>query len=85
MREITQNKLEVKAEYFYEMLQSIKKRPGMYLGKCSITRLKSFLDGYIAARQDLGLSLTEQERHFEKFQEWVQERLRLNRLRHGIA
>ena len=68
---------EVKSEYFYKMLQNMKKRPGMYLGKCSITRLKSFLDGYIAARQDLGFPLTEQERHFEKFQEWIQERFEL--------
>ncbi len=67
----------MKSEYFYEMLQNIKQRPGMYLGKCSITRLKSFLDGYITARQDLGFSLTEQERHFEKFQEWIQERFEI--------
>jgi hypothetical protein len=74
MREISENKLEVKSEYLYEMLQNIQQRPGMYLGKCSITRFRSFLDGYMASRQDLGLPLTEQELEFEKFQDWVQER-----------
>ncbi|MBW4635363.1 MAG: hypothetical protein KME30_26765 [Iphinoe sp. HA4291-MV1] len=77
MRKMIQNKLEMKFEYLYEMLQSIKQYPGMYLGKSSITCLKSFLDGYTAARQDLGLSLTEQERQFEKFQEWIQERFEM--------
>ena len=77
MPETTQNKLDVKAEYLYEMLQSIKQRPGMYLGRCSITRLRSFLDGYMGARQDLGLPLTEQEREFEGFQEWIQKKFRI--------
>lgn len=78
MLETTQNKLDVKAEYLYEMLQNIKQRPGMYLGRCSITRLRSFLDGYMGARQDLGLPLTEQEREFDGFQEWTQKRFNIN-------
>lgn len=78
MSEATQNKLDVKAEYLYEMLQRIKQRPGMYLGRCSITRLRSFLDGYMDARQDLCLPLTEQEQEFGGFQEWVQKRFNIN-------
>lgn len=74
MQETNTIKLEIKSEYFNDMLQSIKQRPGMYLGKCSITRLHSFLIGYMGARQDLGLPTTEQETEFDKFQEWVQER-----------
>ena len=77
MQEINTIKLEVKSEYFYEMLQSIKQRPGMYLGKCSITRLHSFLIGYMGARQDLGLPVTEEENEFDKFQEWIQERFQI--------
>jgi hypothetical protein len=38
----------------YQLIDRIQKRPEMYLGKPSITRLKSFLDGYMGARQDLG-------------------------------
>ncbi|MFB2894124.1 hypothetical protein ACE1CI_14535 [Aerosakkonemataceae cyanobacterium BLCC-F50] len=74
MTEILQRITEVKSEYLYEMLQEIKKRPGMYLGKRSISRLRSFLDGYMGAREDLGLPRTEQEQEFNGFQEWIQER-----------
>lgn len=77
MKEILQRITEVKSEYLYEMLQEIEKRPGMYLGKRSITRLRSFLDGYMGAREDLGLPQTEQEREFNGFQEWIQERFNI--------
>jgi hypothetical protein len=78
MRELANSpNIDIKSEYLYEMLQQIKQRPGMYLGKCSITRLRSFLDGYMAARQDLGLPLTQQEREFEAFQEWIQARFKI--------
>ena len=77
MKEITQNELDIKSEFFFEMLEKIKHRPGMYLGKCSINRLRSFLDGYMASRQDIGLPLTEQERKFDDFQEWIQERFKI--------
>ncbi len=72
MQEKNTIKLEVKSKYLNEILQLIKQRPGMYLGKSSITRLRSFLDGYIGARRDLGLPETEEEIEFHKFQEWIQ-------------
>ncbi|MGA9382477.1 MAG: hypothetical protein WBV73_27265 [Phormidium sp.] len=72
--EVTQNVLSVKTEYLYHLLERIKQRPGMYLGKCSITRLRMLLDGYGMARMELGLPRTEQEREFNGFQEWIQER-----------
>ena len=71
------NTLKRKSEYLYEMLQRIQQRPGMFLGKPSITRLKSFLDGYIASRQDLSLATTQEEIEFDKFQTWVQERFQI--------
>ena len=74
MEEVNTIQLKVKSEYFYEMLESVKQRPGMYLGICSITRLRSFLDGYMGARQDLGLPVTKEESEFYKFQDWIQER-----------
>ena len=77
MQETNTIQLEVKSEYFNEMLQRIKQRPLMYLGKCSITRLHSFLIGYMGARQDLGLPTTEEETEFDKFQEWIQERFEI--------
>jgi hypothetical protein len=72
MPEITQNKLDVKCEYFFNLLERIKKRPGMYLGKRSITRFRMLLDGYSMARMELGLPRTEQESKFDRFQEWIQ-------------
>ncbi|MGL5059536.1 MAG: hypothetical protein ACRC62_06100 [Microcoleus sp.] len=59
------------------MLQRIKQRPGMYLGKCSITRLRAFLNGYEMARAELGLPDTEQQQQLEGFQEWIQERYQI--------
>lgn len=67
----------VGSEYLYEMLNRIKQRPGMFLGNCSITRLRAFLDGYMGARADLGLPLTQQEQEFNSFQEWIQTRFKI--------
>ncbi|MFB2894122.1 hypothetical protein ACE1CI_14525 [Aerosakkonemataceae cyanobacterium BLCC-F50] len=72
--EVTQNILNVKTEYLYDLLERIKQRPGMYLGKSSITRLRMLLDGYGMARMELGLPRTEQEGEFNGFQEWIQQR-----------
>ncbi len=43
----------------YEMLNRIKKRPAMYLGKNSIFSLQAFLAGYNGAKREIGLSPTE--------------------------
>ncbi|MFB2894120.1 hypothetical protein ACE1CI_14515 [Aerosakkonemataceae cyanobacterium BLCC-F50] len=72
--EVTQSKLDVKTEYLYNLLERIKERPGMYLGKRSITRLNMLLIGYSQARMELGLPRTKQECEFDNFQEWIQER-----------
>ncbi|MFB2833878.1 hypothetical protein [Floridanema evergladense] len=72
--EVTQNILSVKTEYLYNLLERIKQRPGMYLGKSSITRLRMLLDGYGMARMELGLPRTEQEQEFNGFQDWIQKR-----------
>lgn len=77
MEETNKIELEVKSEYLNEMLESIKQRPGMYLGKCSITRLRSFLDGYMGARRDLGLPTTEEETEFKQFKDWIEERFEI--------
>ncbi|KYC36235.1 hypothetical protein WA1_41650 [Scytonema hofmannii PCC 7110] len=62
---------------FYELLGWIKKRPGMYLGTSSITRLDMYLRGYTLARREVGIAPTEQEREFEGFQSWLQERYKI--------
>ena len=77
LAEVNVNKLDVKSEYFFDLLQRIKQRPGMYLGKCSITRLRAFLDGYETARAELGFPDTEQQQQLDGFQEWIQERYQI--------
>ncbi|MCL1474659.1 hypothetical protein [Argonema antarcticum] len=59
---------------FYDLLQKIKQRPSLYLGNRSINHLQVFLDGYTFARRQLGVPLTEEEREFENFQEWIEQR-----------
>ncbi|NJK77037.1 MAG: hypothetical protein HC849_02850 [Oscillatoriales cyanobacterium RU_3_3] len=68
---------EIQSEYLLDLLARIKQRPGMYLGKCSITRLRAFLDGYGMARGELGLPRSQQEQALNGFQEWIQERYQI--------
>ncbi len=75
--EVANNKPEVKSEYLLDLLQRIKQRPGMYLGKCSITRLRAFLDGYGMARAELDVPRSQQEHDLNGFQEWIQERYQI--------
>ncbi|MBD2344855.1 hypothetical protein [Anabaena subtropica] len=70
--------LDVKNEYLYHLLERIKQRPGMYIGQCSITRLNMLLVGYSQARMELGLPRTKQEKNFDNFQEWVQNKFNIN-------
>ena len=59
---------------FYDLLQKVKQRPALYLGKHSLSHLQVFLDAYTFARRELGIEITEQEREFEDFQEWIEQR-----------
>lgn len=58
----------------YELLEGIKKRPAMYLGTSSITRLDMLLRGFHLARREVGIPPTQQEREFESFQSWIEEK-----------
>lgn len=42
----------------YNIIDSIRKRPGMYLGDNSITSLRHYLDGYQAAEREFGAKRT---------------------------
>ena len=77
MTTATPNKLDVKSEYLYDLIQRIKQRPGLYLGKSSITRLNMLLIGYSQARMELGLPRTLEEIEFDKFQDWIQEKFKI--------
>jgi hypothetical protein len=57
----------------YEVLQKIKAKPGMYIGRASVSDLFHFLVGYEFARGELDIEPTEWEDDFhENFQPWVQ-------------
>lgn len=58
----------------YELLEKIRKRPALYLGKRSLSHLQVFLDGYTFARRQSGISPSQQEEEFGLFQEWVEQR-----------
>lgn len=59
---------------FDNLLQKIKKRPAVYLGKKSIFSLQAFLDGYYFARRELKVELTEQESEFQEFLQWIRQK-----------
>ncbi|WP_230966598.1 hypothetical protein [Nostoc sp. NZL] len=65
-------------DIYNEILNNIKKRPGMYLGANSITRLDMVLRGYSLARKEVSVPPTEPEREFEGFQSWVEEKYGIN-------
>jgi hypothetical protein len=61
----------------YALIEKIKKRPSMYLGRRSISNLRSCIAGYILARRELGIPQTEQEREFVEFQEWIKNKFNI--------
>lgn len=78
MLNVTTNNNKNNQEYLYDLLKRIKQRPGMYIGKVSLTRLKMLLMGYSMSRGELGLQLTEEEKRFAKFQQWIQIKYQVN-------
>ncbi|MEH2233182.1 MAG: hypothetical protein V7K71_26705 [Nostoc sp.] len=54
----SENDFKIFIRPLYELLASIKKRPGMYLGNNSITKLDMLLRGYSLAQREVGLPLT---------------------------
>ncbi len=65
-------------DIYNEILKGIKKRPGMFLGTSSITKLDMLLRGYSLGRKEVGVTPTEPEREFSGFQSWIQEKYGIN-------
>ena len=63
---------------FYQLLDRIHKKPGMYIGSRSISNLFMFLCGYQHARDLLETPVTKQEEKFTEFQPWLQKRFAIN-------
>ncbi len=60
----------------FEVLDQIKAKPGLYLGRPSVSDLFMFLNGYEFARTQLSIELTQsEERFYEEFQPWLQQKL----------
>jgi hypothetical protein len=60
----------------FNLLETIKTKPELYLGTASISNLRMFIQGYRFARKELSISNTEVESDFYKnFQPWLQNRL----------
>lgn len=60
----------------FDLLERIKKKPGMYLGYPSVSALFMLLQGYELARSELSVELTEKEEQFySEFQPWLQQKL----------
>ncbi|OKH38971.1 hypothetical protein NIES2119_07460 [[Phormidium ambiguum] IAM M-71] len=58
----------------FEILEKIRTRPGMYIGRASVSDLFMFLVGYKTARREFGIELCEEEKDFvEHFHDWVQQ------------
>ncbi|HBL13629.1 MAG TPA: hypothetical protein DD379_19975 [Cyanobacteria bacterium UBA11162] len=59
----------------FDILRKIQTRPGMYIGRPSLSDLFMFLVGYKTARRELGIEPSEQEVEFyREFQPWIQKR-----------
>jgi hypothetical protein len=61
-------------ESIYDMLEKIRRKPGMYIGERSINRLHAFLTGYRAGLGRLGFYPRDVD-EFHRFHDWVANRL----------
>lgn len=60
----------------FEILDKIRTKSGMYIGRPSVSDLFMFLVGYECARSELGIEPTESEDDFYgEFQPWLQKKL----------
>ena len=44
------------------------------MGRTSVVALKGFINGYILAKREMDIPLTDREEDFQKFQEWLNDR-----------
>ncbi|MCU0532934.1 MAG: hypothetical protein MUD14_03435 [Hydrococcus sp. Prado102] len=62
----------------FAILQKIEARPGLYIGRASVSDLFMFIIGYRTAREELGIEPIKAELDFYgEFQPWLQKRLKI--------
>jgi len=59
---------------YYDLLQQIHEKPGLYIGSPSISSLYMFLAGYQFAQRQSHIALSGQEEEFREFQPWLQKK-----------
>ena len=63
----------------FEILAKIKARPGLYIGRPSVSDLFMFLVGYKTARRELGIELTAEEmRFYREFHQFIEKKYNLH-------
>jgi recombinational DNA repair protein (RecF pathway) len=58
----------------YDLLENIKKRPKMYIGSLSITKLHMLLMGYSIGKMEENLNKIGEESKLQEFQQWIQDK-----------
>ena len=66
--------LQVLDESIYDVLDVVRKSPGIYIAEPSINRLHAFLVGYTAGLGRVGFTLRDED-NFHRFHDWVARRL----------
>jgi hypothetical protein len=60
----------------FEVLEKIRTKPGIYIGRSSVSDLFMFLVGYECARSELDIELSQEDDEFYgEFQPWLQQKL----------
>ena len=71
-------KMEIKGGLF-EILDKIKARPGLYIGRPSVSDLFMFVVGYKTARRELGIEPTAEEmRFYQDFHHFIEDKYNLH-------
>ena len=59
---------------FYELLDDIRRRPAMYLGRKSLRDLDAWLQGYHMGKAEAGAAASDEEQEFREFDAFVQDK-----------
>jgi hypothetical protein len=67
---------------YSNMFEEILKKPALYVGNCSVSKIKTFMDGYIYAKWEEGKN--SETDPYKEFGEWVRNRFQI-KTSHGWA
>lgn len=63
----------------FTLLEKVKSKPGMYIGRCSVYDLFMFLAGYKTAKLEMGVKPSPEElKFYREFQPWLQEKFSIS-------